>query len=348
MGEPGVASNDVSVTASEGARPLIAFVYSARDVVWPGMGRALFAQSGAARAALVRCERLILKRLGSSLEAASSQKEPAPEHMREAVLTACQIALTDAWRERGVEPEAIVARCGGEFTAAYAQRALTLEDAVEMSCRIGMSIREGRGAGRMLALRCTMTEAEHLQRGSGRPFWPAGEEKLDLTIVACATEHASEIAAFLTANGVENWQVQAAIAPHSPIVEEWRAEMWQPLTGGAPAAHHGPYYSAAAPDALATDELGLAHFWRAVREPALFRRAVDRAIADGYRIFVEVGGHPTLAGVIGERGNAVGAQVLALPTMRREEPPIAVMDETEAALASIGAVGSGAGPASAP
>jgi acyl transferase domain-containing protein len=69
-----------------------------------------------------------------------------------------------------------------------------------------------------------------------------------------------------------------------------------------------------------------------VREPALIRRALDLAIADGCRIFVEVGGHPTLAPLLRERGEMAGAEVIALPTMRREEPVPAVMDETAAAL----------------
>jgi hypothetical protein len=174
-------------------RPPIVFIYSARDSMWPGMGNFLFLQEGAIAAALKRSEQCIQKRLGWSLRAAPSAEARPPEHMQEAILTACQIALTAAWQERGVEPDAIVTRCGGEFAAAYAQGALVLEDAIEMACRVGTCIREGRGAGCILAVRSTIADVKRFQRASVLHFWVAGEEQLDLTMISCATDHASEI-----------------------------------------------------------------------------------------------------------------------------------------------------------
>ena len=88
------------------------------------------------------------------------------------------------------------------------------------------------------------------------------------------------------------------------------------MTGAAvtEAAYDGPYWA------------------RNIREPVHFMRALQAAIADGHRVFVEVGPHPTLAGSVREllALGKVDGQIVS--TLVRET------DEFDALLATVGGV----------
>ncbi len=81
--------------------PRLVFFYGSREVLRTGIGRALFAEKGAIRDVLIRCERLIRERLGWSLEKVCIAEQLPSEDQREPCLTALQIALTEGWRARG-------------------------------------------------------------------------------------------------------------------------------------------------------------------------------------------------------------------------------------------------------
>jgi acyl transferase domain-containing protein len=110
--------------------PRLAFVYGSREVLWGGITSSLFAQEGAMRDVLLRCEQLVQERLGWSLRGVFATQLFDNEQLRDPALTALQIALTQGWRERGVEPDVIAARSGGEFAAEFARGAITLEGAI--------------------------------------------------------------------------------------------------------------------------------------------------------------------------------------------------------------------------
>jgi acyl transferase domain-containing protein len=292
-------------------------------------------EGGAIRRTFIECERLIASRLGWLLRKVSAVERPMPEHAMEPVLTAVQIALTEGWRERGIEPDAIVARCGSGFAAAYVQGTLPLEDAIEVACRISRLIREGRGAGHMLALRCDADETERLRQASGLRFWLEADESEYKTLIGCGTDQLANIRAFLADRQIEHWSVASKIAPHTPLVEEWKSEFFRPLSGKATGSRRLPYYSAVGGEALHGD-VGPAQLWRGVREPCVIRRPLQRAIADGCKTFVEISGHPMLGGLIRQRAKAMGKDVACLPTMRRQVAVRPVMDQTAGVLQRLG------------
>jgi hypothetical protein len=80
----------------------IAFIYGAREVIWPGIVQSLMADGGVAAETLVRCDKFVRAKLGWSLGQMSDKGQRAPEHALEPILTSVQIALTNGWRERGV------------------------------------------------------------------------------------------------------------------------------------------------------------------------------------------------------------------------------------------------------
>jgi acyl transferase domain-containing protein len=153
-------------------RPRVVFIYGTREGLASGMARGLLAEKTAGICDILnRCEQLIRERLGWSLHEVCAAEQFALEELRPPSLTALQIALTEGWRERGVEPDAVAARSGGEHAAEYARGTLTVANAIEVACRVSCFIRERRGAGRMFLINLGLSETEHLRRAGPVPFY---------------------------------------------------------------------------------------------------------------------------------------------------------------------------------
>jgi len=294
--------------------PRLVFFYGSREVLRTGIGRALFGEKGAIRDVLIRCERLIRERLGWSLEKVCIAEQLPSDDQREPCLTALQIALTEGWRARGVKPDAIAARCGGEFAAEYARGTLVLEDAIEVACRFGLLVRDRGGTGRMLAIRLGLSLTERLQRSSPVEFSIAADSD-DSTVIACAADAVGKLTALLAANRIEYRIIDSVMAPHSPAIDEWKADLVKPLSGKMPDLPLVPYYSAAA----SGQDVGTSYtmrLWRTVREPALIERLLDTLIADGFGIFLEIGSEPLLGARVQHRAFVAGKKLVTLPRAR--------------------------------
>src|SRR6266540_2433310 len=337
-------------------RPRVAFIYGTREGLRTGIARDLLAEKSAIRDTLMRCEQLIRERLGWSLHDVCAAEQFASQEVGSPVLTALQLALTDGWRERGVEPDVIAARSGGEFAAEYTRGTLTLENAVELACRISDFIRNRRGAGRTLLIRLGLSEAERLQQAGPTRFYIVWDVADDRTLIACETAAIEEFKAFFAAHGIEYHGTASGIAPHSPLIDEWRTDLLRPLSDATSDPPPIPYYSASAQgrDEGASYPMRL---WRAMREPALTGRMLDSLIADGCTIFLEMSGQPFDAGRIQRRAAIAGKRVITLPrprqqpaqavatvdgkpilglSMPRERPFHAVMDEAQEILHRAG------------
>jgi acyl transferase domain-containing protein len=226
-----------------------------------------------------------------------------------------------------VQPDIVAARSGGEFAAEFARGTIALEDAMEVACRISGFIRAGRGAGRMLAIRAGLSATQHLERSSPVRFSIVADADDDVTILACETNAIEPFQRFLIVHQIDYRVLASAIAPHGPLIDEWKSDLLKPLSGGTSHSALVPYYSAGA---QGRDDTGCysARLWRAVREPALVGRMLDSLIADGGNIFLEIGGQPMLAPRIQRRAAAAGKEVVTLPRQRSDSLP-ALMDESE-------------------
>jgi cytochrome P450/malonyl CoA-acyl carrier protein transacylase len=312
----------------------LTFIYGSREVLWSGIAGKLFEQSGAIRDALMRCEDFVRGRLGWSLQAVFTSENFDSEEVRGPSLTAMQIALTEGWRERGIEPDVIAGRSGGEYAAEYARGALVLEDAMEVVCRTSEFIRDRRGAGRMLAIRLGLSATQRLEPSSPVRFSIALDAEDDITIVACETHAAEKLREFLLARQIAHQILDSVMAFHSPAMDEWKSDLLKPLSGRARNSPLLPYYSAGA-DGRDDIEPYHARLWRMVREPAFVGRMLDNLIAGGCKVFLEIGGQPMLAARIRRRAAAAGKEVVTLPPRRSESVP-ALMDEAEEILRKSG------------
>ena len=314
----------------------LAFLYGAREAVWPGIVQSLLAEGGVVRDKLLECDALVRAKLGWSMCEAFLAEARSPEHVLEPVLTSVQIALTEGWRQLGVVPDAVGARCGGEFAAAHVAGRLSLDQALELVCRLSRLIREDGVGGRMLSLEMMAPEVEALRRVCPARFTLAADNVDRTTIIACGEHERKGVEAFLASRQVPFHSLGIQIAYHNPTVDGWApafcdpfGEQWSPNSAL-------PLYSATAQGRLEGEADDGRHFWRVIREPAYVGPMGRAMLSDGITTFVEVGGFAAMHRIITDAAGAASGHACFLGSMRLHESFRSTAAEARAILVERG------------
>jgi len=103
-------------------------------------------------------------------------------------------------------------------------------------------------------------------------------------------------------------------------MEPMREALLADLAGIASAAPAGDLISAVTARSVGAGALDTAHWWRNIRDPVRFAEALAALIADGYRIFVEIGPKPVLLPYLREalRPEDAAGRVVATLDRRHE------------------------------
>jgi acyl transferase domain-containing protein len=320
--------------------PRLAFLYNARDSVWGGMAPHLYGVQGALRESLAVSEAEIQRRLGWSLEreltrCTTDAAFETAQHILEPALTAVQIALTDAWRERGVLPDAVGGCSCGELAAGYARGVLSHADALELACRVSRMFQRSEGLSRIIAISWPVGQVEPLVERAPVPFHIAADGWADVTIIACRALDLAALLAFLKAEGAIARLLPISLAAHSPLVDDLADEFTRPLeSGDAPRTSRVPGYSLSgtpSPDRWPSP----AYWWGGLRRRLQVRQNLGRMVADGYTVFLEIGGRLAFTTALREAAIEFDKTVVSLPTMRWGESAAAVMEESGQTLASL-------------
>src|ERR1700723_1253335 len=108
--------------------PRLLFAFTGLHGFWPGMGRGLFESEPIYRETVIRCCQLLEKEVSpiAYFEGANFESEnysPAAALLFHAIF---QLALSELWRSKGVEPQATIGCSLGITTACYLNESLSL------------------------------------------------------------------------------------------------------------------------------------------------------------------------------------------------------------------------------
>ncbi|HWN35571.1 MAG TPA: type I polyketide synthase, partial [Pseudonocardia sp.] len=307
----------------------VLFVLPGQGTQWAGMGRAMHEHDPAFRAAFDEAAEALTEVVDWSPWAVLRGEEGAPSLERDEIVQpmtfAVMLGTAAAWRARGVEPDAVVGHSQGEIAAAALTGMLSVADAARVVAVRARLLERLAGreadAGGLLSLAVSPARAAEL--AAGHPRVEVGVENgpaatvlsgpvADLEAVRGAAEKA----------GVRARILPVAYASHSSAMEVLRAPLLEEL-GTVPAQRPRiPLVSTLTGDWL--DEApDTTHWYRGLREPVRFTRAIETAVRRGLRAVVEISAHPVLTGPVGEildglreSGAIEGATVVVASTRR--------------------------------
>ena len=213
------------------------------------------------------------------------------------------IGLLDLWREYGVVPDAVVGQSVGEVAAAYAAGLLSLEHAVKLIYRRGRELRKTSGSGKMVAVLHRVEDALHLVKNNnhGRLLDVAAINSPGQVVFSGDSASVEGLVNDLKTDNVKCVVLKVNNAFHSkqqdvvkkPFIKN--VGKFLKIQNVAARSKTLPMMSTVTGRYLTVEEANSPEYWfQNVRQKVLFMDATQELAKDGYRVFVEIGPHPSL------------------------------------------------------
>lgn len=317
-------------------RSRLVFVFAGQGAQYVGMARTLYLTEPAFAVAFDACDRLVEPLLGwsprSQLLADEFHSRLDLDEVAQTMLFSVQVALVGLWREQAVVPDAVIGHSMGEVAAAFAAGALSLPDAVRVTCLRSRLLSALRGQGAMAVVGLSRRDsAAELERYGGR-LHLAAVNGPKLCVVSGGSDAIADLAAACEQRDVFCRPLKAGGAGHSPVVDPVARRLADELADLEPQATAVPLYSSVTGDVIKGDELDGAYWGRNVRQTVLFHPAVERLIADGHHLFLELSPNPALVIPVQDALRTAGAEGGAVGTLVRSR------DDRDCVLEALGAL----------
>ncbi|MDH2427299.1 type I polyketide synthase [Sphaerisporangium sp. TRM90804] len=294
----------------------VVYTFSGHGAQWPGVGMDVYRRDPVFRAALDECDAELRVHSGWALLDVLRDPDPAPlrsTRTGQPALFALQVALARLWSSWGVRPDAVLGHSMGEIAAACVAGALALPEAARLIVERSQALERAKGTGTMASVDLGADQTrERLARWHPEVSVAAVNGPRSV-VVSGPGGQVADVVRRLEQEGVHAVELSVEYPSHGPLMVPYGRELRRavaPLPSTAPTI---PFLSTvdvgSGPAAL--DE---AYWERNLCRPVLFWPAVDRLLAEGEAVFVEIGAHPVLTRPTrdalarrGRRGVAVGS-----------------------------------------
>lgn len=313
----------VAGAAAGGGDGKTVFVFSGMGQQWWAMGRELLSSSKVFADTVKQIDALFATHtrdwsLMAELQAEKDVSRIDRTEIAQPAIFAVQAGLTALWRSLGVNPDLVVGHSVGEIAAAHASGALSLEQAVTVCFHRSRLQARLAGAGRMLALGLPEAEAAERLDAFSRNVCIAAVNSPDSVTLAGDAATLARLESLFQAEGVFARLLNVEVPYHSPAMDAIGAELTEALADVRGGATQVPLVSTVTGEEIAGTGIDADYWFRNVREPVAFAKAVNRLVELGCTSFVEIGAHPVLGTSIRECAAAAGAEVVIAGSLRRD------------------------------
>jgi acyl transferase domain-containing protein len=308
----GISSGEVV----PGEPPKIGFLFTGQGSQHAGMGRALYDTQPVFRAVVDRCDQLLDGTLLPVLYPHDDGASPIDStQWSQPALFALEVALAELLSSWGIRARVVLGHSVGEYAAACAAGAFSLEDGLRLVAERGRLMQALPDGGAMAAVMAS----EERVRAALEPF--GGEVVVAClngpanTVVSGSEAAVSALVGTLAADGVDARRLAVSHAFHSPLIEPM-LDAFERVAGEVKATTPRVRLVSSVTGEVARSGLlaDPAYWRRQVREPVRFADALRTAHELGCETFVEIGPHPVLV-TMGEACLEDGPDWV--PTLRR-------------------------------
>jgi acyl transferase domain-containing protein/NADPH:quinone reductase-like Zn-dependent oxidoreductase len=316
------------------------FIFTGMGPQWWAMGQELFQSERVYRETAEEIDAEFYKVAGFSILSEMLQSEAASRltetQYAQPANFLLQVGLAKVLESIGIRPGAIVGHSVGEVSAAYVAGVLNLKDAVSVSYHRSRLQKTAAGTGSMLAVGLSEIALQSLVEDRKDSISIAAINSPSNITLAGDTAVLAELADLLTADNIFNRPLQVEVPYHSPMMEELRDELLRCLVDLRPNEPRVPLYSSVTGERVEGISLDATYWFRNIRHPVLFAKAIRSLLNDGCRTFIEVGPHPVLSASLKECFAEANLEARSIETLRRNRSEIQNVSEAAAAVYAAG------------
>jgi NADPH:quinone reductase-like Zn-dependent oxidoreductase/acyl carrier protein len=235
------------------------------------------------------------------------------------LLLAVQVAVVEALRERGIEPQAVIGHSVGEIAAAWCAGALDIESAIRVVLVRSQRQEITRHGGAMAAVLVSPGDMQALLSHGAFPQLEIAAFNSGRSVTVAGPK--ADLETFLKYAEQERWGVRRLDLDypfHCALVDPIESQLLDDLDGLAPIPSRIPFISTVTGGTLPGETLDARYWWRNVRAPVNFAGGVKTLVDNGMRVLLEIGPHPVLGGYLHEALRSTGTQGVVIPTLARD------------------------------
>ncbi len=314
----------------------VAFVFSGNGCQWLGMGRALLESEPIFRNEVDRVDGIFAPLAGFSIrdelfaDAEGSRLDLT--EVAQPALFAVQAGVLAVLRARGLEAHAALGHSVGEIAAAFAAGLISLEQAVRVIHARSAAQGKTRGMGKMAAVGLSVERVLDELKDMGCEATVAAINSPSSVTLAGSREELERLGARAHEAGFLFKKLEIEYAFHSSAMDTIRGEILESLADLKPIQRPGDapiFVSTVTGERAQAESLDADYWWRNIREPVQLQKALETIIADGCRVFIEVGPHAIMQSYLVETLRSTSeSSGRALPTLKRNDDGLEALLDT--------------------
>lgn len=300
-------------------RPKVAFMFTGQGAQHAGMGQELYRTEARFTEAIDRVAACMDPHLGARLTDVLFGPDSATylgnTRFVQPALFGIEYALADLLRHWGVEPDFVIGHSVGELVAGVVAGVLDLEDACRFVVARGRLMGALPEGGRMLAIGADQEQARRWIKGREAEVSIAtvnGPQAVVVSGTAAAVEAVGELAAEA---GLRTTFLDVSHAFHSPLMDPILDQLAEVAASMRMSPPQIQIVSNVSGD-FHVDRIEPRYWSTHVREAVLFHAGMEKIVASGATLLVEIGPHPALTPAVATSFD--GAKVQPIPTLKRD------------------------------